>query len=101
MNRYSNSNVTKPSETEKLRLTTSIFPSVTPSTSDILIRTTSVERLDKLAQRFYGDATAWPVIAAANSAALKGTLVVPINTRLRIPAANKVQQFLNDININR
>lgn len=100
MNRYSNSNVTKPSNTEKLRLTTSIFPSVTPSTSDILIRTTSVERLDKLAQRFYNDATAWPVIAAANPT-LKGTLVVPINTRLRIPPISKVQQFLNDINVNR
>ena len=100
MNRYSNSNVTKPTNTEKRRLTTSIFPSVTASTTDILIRTTSIERLDKLAQKFYNDATAWPVIAAANPT-LKGTLVVPINTRLRIPAANRVQQFLNDINIDR
>jgi hypothetical protein len=100
MNRYSNSTVTKPDNTEKRRLTTSIFPSLPASTSDILIRTTSVERLDKLAQQFYGDTTAWPVIAAANPT-LKGTLVVPINTRLRIPAANRVQQFLNDINIDR
>ena len=98
MNRYSNSNVTKPFDTEKRRLTTSIFPSVTASTTDILIRTTSIERLDKLAQKFYNDVTAWPVIAAANPT-LKGTLVVPINTILRIPAANRVQQFLNDINI--
>ena len=100
MNRYSNSNITKSTDTEKRRLTTSIFPAVTATTSDILIRTTSIERLDKLAQRFYGDVTAWPVIAAANPI-LKGTLVVPSNTRLRIPAANRVQQFLNDINIDR
>lgn len=100
MNRYSASNITNPTNSEKRRLTTSIFPELAASTSDILIRTTSIERLDKLAQRFYGDATAWPVIAAANPT-LKGTLVVPTNTRLRIPATNRVQEFLNNINIDR
>jgi hypothetical protein len=99
MNRYSSTTAIT-DETGKRRRSTSLFPLVSPTTSDILIRTTSVERLDKLAQRFYGDATAWPVIAAAN-ASLKGTLVVPINTRLRIPASSQVQQFLNDLNINR
>ena len=99
MNRYSSTTAIT-DETGKRRRSTSLFPLVSPTTSDILIRTTSVERLDKLAQRFYGDATAWPVIAAANSS-LKGTLVVPINTRLRIPASSQVQQFLNDLNINR
>lgn len=100
MNRYSASNTTKPNNLEKLRLTTCIFPELPAATTDILIRTTSIERLDKLAQRFYGDPTAWPVIASANPL-LKGTLVIPTNTRLRIPAATRVQEFLNNININR
>jgi len=99
MNRYSNTPAIK-DEMGKRRFATSIFPALTPSTSDILIRTTSIERLDKLAQQFYGDATAWPVIASANPT-LRGTLLIPINTRIRIPNADRVQQFLNNINPNR
>ena len=99
MNRYLTTQLTTTS-TEKRRLQTTIFPTLPPNISDSIIRTTSIERLDKLAQEFYGDATAWPVIATANGLG-KGTLVIPPNTTLRIPAITNIQDFLTNTNSSR
>jgi hypothetical protein len=97
MNRYLTTPVTKNELTSKRRLTTTIFTVPPDAVTDIRIRTTSVERLDKLAFKFYGDATAWPIIAAANEIG-KGTLVVPPDTSLRIPVISDIQNYLNNIN---
>ena len=70
------------------------------SSNDIYIQTTSPERLDRLANNFYQDATMWWVIAAANGIG-KGTLMVSANTRLRIPDKMIVQQVIDDINRSR
>jgi hypothetical protein len=43
------------------------------------------ERLDQLAQRYYGDASLWRVIAAANDIA--DPSAIPAGTLLRIPPA--------------
>jgi len=64
---------------------------------DIFIRTTSIERLDKLAYRFYGDASWWWLIAAANFIG-KGTVIVPSNTKLRIPSKTTITELLTKIN---
>jgi nucleoid-associated protein YgaU len=97
MNRYLTTPVTKNELTSKRRLSTTIFTAPPANATDIRIRTTSVERLDKLADKFYGDATAWPIIAAANGIG-KGTLVVPPDTSLRIPIISDIQNYLNVIN---
>lgn len=97
MNRYLTTPVTKNELTSKRRLSTTLFSTPAESVSDIRIRTTSVERLDKLASTFYGDATAWPIIAAANGIG-KGTLVVPPDTSLRIPIIADIQSYINNIN---
>lgn len=99
MNRYITSKQEKDA-TGKRRYGTTIFPTIDPSPNDVYIRTTSTDRLDKLADRFYNDATAWPIIAAANNIG-KGTLIVPINTRLRIPNIENIQDLLNNINVTR
>jgi hypothetical protein len=99
MNRYLTTQLTTTSN-EKRRLQTTIFPTISPNINDFIIRTTSIERLDKLAQEFYSDATAWPVIATANGLG-KGTLVIPPNTTLRIPAITNIQDFLTNINSSR
>jgi hypothetical protein len=70
------------------------------STNDVYIQTTSTERLDKLALNFYQDATMWWVIAAANRLG-KGTLIVPVNTTLRIPDKQIIQQVINQVNRSR
>ena len=67
------------------------------SVDDTYIVTTSVERLDKLANTFYGDATKWWVIATANGLG-KGTVLVPTDSRLRIPSITNVQQVINNSN---
>ena len=92
MNRYITSKQEKDAN-GKRRYGTTIFPTIDPSPADVYIRTTSTDRLDKLADRFYNDPTAWPIIAAANNLG-KGTLIVPANTNLRIPAKT---QFLDQV----
>ena len=80
------------------RVPTTIFP-VVPinTTNDIYIRNTIIERLDKLAYKFYNDQTLWWVIATANALG-KGTMVIPTNTRLRIPSVRNVYDILIQAN---
>ena len=84
----------------KRRLSSMIVPNIPISSNDIYIQTTSVERLDKLAAKFYQDATMWWAIGVANGLG-KGTLIIPQNTRIRIPDRNIIQQVINEINNSR
>jgi len=97
MNRYVS---TKTLKTDSLvrRKATTLFPviPIDPNT-DVYIRTTSIERLDKLALQFYGDQAWWWVIAVSNGLG-KGTIIVPMDTRIRIPDKNVVMNLLNTIN---
>ena len=94
--RYAASNQLRNS-TGKRRLSSVIVPNIPASPNDVYIKTTSVDRLDKLANTFYQDATMWWVIGVANGLG-KGTLIVPQNTTIRIPDKNIVQQVINEIN---
>lgn len=82
---------------EKRYLSTAIIPPMPVSSNDTYIVVTSPERLDKLANTFYGDASLWWVIAATNGLG-KGTIIVPADSRLRIPSATNIQQVINDTN---
>lgn len=84
MSRY-NSNKIIFDKSNKRQLNTTLIPELPFDASDIYIRVYSEERLDLLAFKFYGDASKWWIIATANNLG-KGTLVVPANTRLRIPS---------------
>jgi phage tail protein X len=99
MGRYNSAKALRDNQ-EKLKLSTLIFPVIPLSDSDVYIQTTSIDRLDKLADTFYDNTDLWWVIAAANGLG-KGTLVVPQNTRLRIPDKNIVQETLKTINVSR
>jgi nucleoid-associated protein YgaU len=83
---------------EKLRQQTIILPNVV-GVSDTYIQTITIERLDTLADRFYGDSTLWWVIAAANGIG-KGTLRVPRGIKLRIPniTSDEVITYVTRIN---
>jgi hypothetical protein len=96
MNRYATARIIK-TPTDKSRISTTIVPVQPISTDDVYIQTTSLERLDRLANTFYGTATLWWLIASVNGLG-KGTLVVPINSTLRIPSMNNVQQIINNVN---
>jgi hypothetical protein len=99
MNRYATSKIIKDSN-EKRYQTSLILPVLPLRNTDTYIITTSIERLDKLASTFYQDASLWWVIAAANAIG-KGTVIVPPNSRIRIPDAANLQQIINDVNSTR
>jgi len=99
MGRYSTARV-QLDNNETRKLSTIIVPAVPLSVEDVYIQTTSVERLDKLANIFYQDASLWWIIAAANGLG-KGSYMVPTNTRLRIPASSNIQQVINITNTER
>lgn len=67
------------------------------ATTDIYIRTTSIERLDLLAHTFYGDVSDWYKIANANGLG-KGSIWVPTNTVLRIPKTSKLNDYITKLN---
>ena len=92
MSRYATTKQIKDSKLNR-KAETTIITATPPSPSDIYIQVSTPERLDMLAQQFYGDATQWWIIAAANGLG-KGTLIVPSNTNLRIPAKT---QFLDQV----
>ena len=79
---------------EKRYISTTLIPFIPGDTSDIYIRVYAEERLDLLAFRFYGDASKWWIIAAANNLG-KGSFIVPSNIRLRIP--NNIQTIQTQI----
>lgn len=94
--RYATTSIIK-TPSQKRRYSTTILPVVPESTTDTYIQTTSIERLDKLAQEFYGDVTWWWVIATANGIG-KGTIMVPPNTKLRIPKKIDILDLINQKN---
>ena len=99
MSRYNTTKILKRSG-EKRKFSTTIIPPMPKSSADTYIKTTSAERLDKLANTFYGDATLWWIIAVSNGLG-KGSLYVPPNIIIRIPAHENIQEIINEINISR
>ena len=77
-----------------------IVPVPPTSTNDTYITTTTPDRLDKLANDFYGDSQLWWIIASANGLG-KGTLIVPENITIRIPEKSGIDEFIQQINIQR
>jgi len=70
------------------------YPSVATSNDDFYIITQATDRLDLIANDFFGDSTLWWVIAMAND--LPGdSLVPPPGFQLRIPGNldNAIQEF--------
>lgn len=99
MSRYSTNSILSDAAGMR-RLESLILPIVPLSKDDVYIQTTSIERLDKLANNFYGDSTLWWIIAVANGLG-KGTIIVPKNSKLRIPSDTNIQQLINALNNSR
>ena len=92
MSRNSKSSIIRTSS-GKRRYASDYLTPIPVESSDIYIITTSVERLDKLAANFYGDSSAWWIIALANNIG-KGTIYVESDVRLRIPSKNTIKDLL-------
>ena len=85
----------------KLGYLPTLYPSVTLSNEDYYIIARDQDRMDLVAQDYYGDSTLWWVIAMAND--LPGdTMYPPLGFQLRIPsdASRAIDQF-EQLNSNR
>lgn len=85
-------------ETQKLKdgrevYRTKIYPNIPPSDKDIYIVTQTGDRLDTLANQFYGDSSLWWIISTANNIH-DGTFAVSDGTTLRIP--QNYTKIIND-----
>lgn len=76
-------------ETQKLKdgrevFRTRIYPNIPKSDKDIYIVTQTGDRLDTIANQFYGDSSLWWIIATANNIH-DATFALPDGTTLRVP----------------
>jgi hypothetical protein len=76
------------------------YPEIPLSVNDIYAITTSGDRLDLLAQQFYGDITLYWVIAAANPDKIPlNSLFIPEGTEIRIPTdLVQIKSLYNKLN---
>jgi hypothetical protein len=92
---------TQKTSSGKLGYLPTLYPSVTLSNEDYYIIARDQDRMDLVAQDYYGDSTLWWVIAMAND--LPGdTMYPPLGFQLRIPsdASRAIDQF-EQLNSNR
>jgi len=98
MARYINSEVLKTKESKKQYLESTIYPIIKASDTDLYIISEKGDRLDLLANKYYGDQTQWWIIATANNIN-DATFYVQPGIQLRIPSdTTKVLTDLQKIN---
>ena len=94
MSRYINNDVLKTQETKKQYLESTIYPIITASNDDMYIISEAGDRLDLLANKYYGDQSKWWIIATANNIN-DATFYVEEGIQLRIPS--DINAILNDL----
>jgi len=98
MSRYTNSEKLQTKGSKKQYLESTIYPIVKPSDTDLYIISEKGDRLDLLANKYYGDQTMWWIIATANNIN-DATFYVKPGIQLRIPVdTTKVFTDLQNIN---
>jgi nucleoid-associated protein YgaU len=76
------------------------YPQVPLSIDDIYVITTEGDRLDLLAQQYYGDSSLWWIISIANETLSQNSLFIPLGTQLRIPS-NPSTVLINYASLNK
>ena len=94
MARYINSEVLKTKESKKQYLESTIYPIIKASDTDLYIISEKGDRLDLLANKYYGDTSLWWIIAVANNIN-DASFYVTEGLQLRIPS--NVSKILNDL----
>lgn len=98
--RYTSTSVKEfDSTNKKLIYSSRIVPTVEKSDLDEYVLTVSGDRLDLIAHEYYGDASLWWIIDAANPGITKGTLHLRPGLQLRIPTdPNRILLLEKSIN---
>ena len=76
------------------------YPEIPLDVNDTYAYTTEGDRLDLLAQEFYGDASLWWIISAGNPDTIPlNSLFIPVGTEIRIPAnVSLAKSLFNSLN---
>ncbi len=93
-NRYTYSSIQTESTTKRKYLGSTIYPKIVPTDNDLYIISEVTDRLDLLANKYYGDRSLWWVIAVANNIN-DASFYVKEGLQLRIPS--NLSQILNDL----
>ena len=93
-NRYTYSAIQTESTTKRKYLGSTIYPKIAPTDNDLYIISEVTDRLDLLANKYYGDRSLWWVIAVANNIN-DASFYVKEGLQLRIPS--NLSQILNDL----
>ena len=93
-NRYSYSVIQTEKDTKKKYLGSLIYPKIKPTDNDLYIISESTDRLDLLANKYYGDKKLWWIIAIANNIN-DASFYVKEGLQLRIPS--NLSKILNDL----
>jgi LysM repeat protein len=93
MNRYQSNPINNRFDGKRV-MTTTTYPPIPISSTDIYIIANAGDYLDSLALKYYSDTSYWWIIAQANG--LKATLKAPVGMQLRIPL--DVQSILSRFN---
>lgn len=90
--RYENNETQKLSD-GRVVYRTRLYPNIPKTDKDIYIVTQTGDRLDTLANQFYGDSSLWWIIATANNIH-DATFAVEDGTTLRVP--ENYTKIIND-----
>lgn len=90
--RYENNKIQKLKDGRRV-FRTRLYPDIPKSDKDIYIVTQTGDRMDALANQFYGDPSLWWIIATANNIH-DALFAVPDGTTLRIP--QNYNKIIND-----
>ena len=74
------------------------YAQIPQKSSDLYIIGRRSDRLDNLANQYYSDPRYWVILAKANNLNI-GSMMVPVNTRLRIPypmSREDIEQYFTD-----
>jgi hypothetical protein len=93
-NRYTYSTIKTDSESKKQYFASVIYPKIKANDDDLYVISEVTDRLDLLANKYYGDRSLWWIIAVANNIN-DASFYVTEGLQLRIPS--NISRILNDL----
>ena len=99
-NRYTYSQIKTDSNSKKQYFESVIYPKIKANDDDLYVISEVTDRLDLLANQFYGDVTLYWIISISNPNKLNlGSIIIPPGTQLRIPVnINGIVSRFNQLN---
>lgn len=97
MNRYEHQRPIIKKDNKRIQGQT-LYPPIMPTSTDLYITARDGQRLDTLANEYYGDPAMWWIIAQSNNIG-GGTLFIPPGKQIRIPQdIGRINRDLEKIN---